>query len=114
MGCAMGSFGFDLTVQDVYEEVQRALPEAVYKGLTDDLTTGVPPQENNQVCWQYCADVMRITQEHANCWVLAPPGFATPTAGTFSPQVTVTWEGVAWDRRLLAGICVPGPGSRYR
>ena len=38
MGCSLGSFGFDVAVQDLYEGVQAAFPEAIIRALTDDLT----------------------------------------------------------------------------
>ena len=38
MGCVLGSFGFDLVVQDVYEAVQALLPAAAVRALTDDLS----------------------------------------------------------------------------
>ncbi len=38
MGCVLGSFGFDLVVQDVYEAAQALLPAApVNYQVTDDL-----------------------------------------------------------------------------
>ena len=46
MGCVMGSFGFDLTVQDIYEAIAAKYPSAVTKALTDDLTLGVPPPDS--------------------------------------------------------------------
>ena len=44
MGCTMGSFGFDLTVQDIYEAVDTefATEDIKLKAATDDLTIGVP------------------------------------------------------------------------
>ena len=46
MGCVLGSFGFDLVVQDVYEAAQALLPAAVVKALTDDFNAAVPPQQS--------------------------------------------------------------------
>jgi hypothetical protein len=43
MGCCFGSFGFDLTVQDLYEFIANKYPDAVVKALTDDLTIAFPP-----------------------------------------------------------------------
>lgn len=50
MGCVLGSFGFDLTVQDVYEAVLLKLPEAIAKALTDDFTVAIkcPSKPNEQ------------------------------------------------------------------
>ena len=44
MGCVLGSLGFDLTVQDVYERVLCKLSDAVTKALTDDYTAGIALQ----------------------------------------------------------------------
>jgi hypothetical protein len=43
MGCVLGSFGFNLTVDDVYKAVAARFPGAVTKALTDDYTMGLPP-----------------------------------------------------------------------
>ena len=47
MGCVLGSFGFDLAVQDVYEAVQAQLPTAIVRAITDDMNVGVPPPEGS-------------------------------------------------------------------
>ena len=42
MGCSLGSFGFDLAVQDLYEELAARFPHAVISCLTDDVTVAIP------------------------------------------------------------------------
>ena len=56
MGCVLGSFGFDLVVQDVYEAVQALLPAAPVKALTDDLNIAVPPQQSLQEQLRLCGE----------------------------------------------------------
>ena len=46
MGCTMGSFGFDLTVQDIYEAVRARFPMAVCKALTDDFSFAIKPSDD--------------------------------------------------------------------
>ena len=44
MGCALGSFGFDITIQDLYELVERTFPTLVTRAATDDYTMAALPQ----------------------------------------------------------------------
>ena len=45
MGCVLGSFGFDLTVKPIYEQMAKDFPGAVLRALTDDLIAAFPPPE---------------------------------------------------------------------
>ena len=42
MGCSLGSFGFDLAVHGLYEELAARFPHAVISCLTDDVTVAIP------------------------------------------------------------------------
>ena len=65
MGCVLGSFGFDLVVQDVYEAAQALLPAAVVKALTDDFNAAVPPQQSVQEQLRLCGQLFAATRREA-------------------------------------------------
>ena len=65
MGCVLGSFGFDLVVQDVYEAVQALLPAAPVKALTDDLNIAVPPQQYLQEQLRLCGEMFTTVRREA-------------------------------------------------
>jgi hypothetical protein len=65
MGCVLGSFGFDLVVQDIYEAVKKAFPEIVLRALTDDCNSAVPPQDDLQEQLKLCGEVFAATRDQA-------------------------------------------------
>jgi hypothetical protein len=68
MGCVMGSFGFDLTVHDIYEAVLARYPMLVAKALTDDFTLGIPPPEagdDPQELWVKCGEILQLIADES-------------------------------------------------
>ena len=65
----MGSFGFDLTVQDIYEAVDTefATEEIKLKAATDDLTIGVPTREygDDAEVWDLCKEILEFIAEES-------------------------------------------------
>lgn len=108
MGCVLGSFGFDVTVQDIYEVIYERYPIAVNKALTDDYTLALPPpdtDEDHQILWDKCSDILKFiaaeSKAKANlqlnfskCNILAPPGIKDPIPGTLPPGTSLKREGL--------------------
>ena len=65
MGCVMGSFGFDLTCQDIYEAVAKKLPPAIVRAITDDMNVGIPPQQTLQEQLILCGELYETTRTQA-------------------------------------------------
>jgi hypothetical protein len=65
MGCVLGSFGFDLTVQDIFEAVLAKVPAGIFKALTDDFNAAVPPASSLQEQLRDCATVFTTTRDEA-------------------------------------------------
>ena len=64
----MGSFGFDLTVDDIYDAVDIKFPDGVVKSLTDDLTTGIKPPESEEDMdnfWEKIANILKFIAEES-------------------------------------------------
>ena len=85
MGCVLGSFGFDLTVQDIYESVQAHTPSSIVRAATDDMNVGIPPQDTVQDQLRLCGELFEKTRDEARrvaglevniakCKVLLPLG----------------------------------------
>jgi hypothetical protein len=108
MGCVMGSFGFDLTVQDIYEAILARFPSVVIKALTDDLTLGIPPPtspDTTQKVWEECADILETIAEESKakaglelnfskCHALAPSNIVDPVPNTLPEGTTLERKGV--------------------
>ena len=61
MGCVLGSFGFDITVEDIYEAVDEKYSEMKKKALTDDFTNDVRPPataEEADNTWIMCGEAL--------------------------------------------------------
>ena len=101
-------FGFEVTVQDIYEVVHERYPIAVNKALTDDYTLALPPpdtDEDHQILWDKCSDILKFiaaeSKAKANlqlnfskCNILAPPGIKDPIPGTLPPGTSLKREGL--------------------
>ena len=108
MGCVLGSFGFGLTAQDIYEAVQDKFPSTVSKGLTDDFTIGLPPpdsDEDHQNLWDECGSILNYiaaeSKARANlelnftkCHVLAPPGINDPQINSLPKGTSIERDGL--------------------
>ena len=65
MGCVLGSFGFDLVCQDVYEAASKRVPSAIVRALTDDVNAGVPPQSTIQEQLGLCGQLYTTLRDEA-------------------------------------------------
>jgi hypothetical protein len=69
MGCVLGSFGFDIVAQKIYEKAMTMVEGTITKALTDDNASGVPPQDEHvdgmseQV--RLCGEIFRVTRHEA-------------------------------------------------
>ena len=96
MGCVLGSFGFCLTVQDIYESIQKRFPHLICKALTDDFMISSPvvlsdadPENDNPktTAVETCIEVFKLIQAkdiaglltlNDKCTLLLPPGLPLP------------------------------------
>ena len=118
MGCVLGSFGFDLTVEDIYEAVDEKYPELKKKALTDVFTIGVPPPESpeeTQNTWELCGEVFRFIADESmkvaglslnfsKCHALAPAAIGDPNLKNAEDLLTLP-KGTSLEREgiRLAG-----------
>jgi hypothetical protein len=65
MGCVLGSFGFDLVVQDIYETAQAGQPTTAVRALMDDLNNAVPPQHALQKQLALCSELHATVRDEA-------------------------------------------------
>ena len=108
MGCVGGSFGFDLTVDDIYKATARKFPNTVIKALTDDLTCGIPPprsKEDAKNCWKMAAELLEFISTESEkvaglplnfskCHALAPKSIPNPPPKTLPNGTNIEREGL--------------------
>ena len=108
MGCVLGSFGFNITVDPIYKATARKFTKIVSKALTDDFTNGIPPPENREEMparWKMCADLLEfiateskkvagLELNFSKCHVLAPKNFPDPPPGILPAGVNLERDGL--------------------
>ena len=108
MGCVMGSFGFDLTVDDIYDAVSIKFPDVVVKALTDDLTIGVKPPESEEDMdnfWEKNSSILKFIAEESRrvaglelnfskCHCLAPAKLRDPKPGMLPKGTNLERNGI--------------------
>ena len=73
MGCSLGSFGFDLAVQDLYEAIETEFPDLILKALTDDFSMAILTDDDyllNASRFRYLHRAMKKLQREARSFGL--------------------------------------------
>ncbi len=128
MGCTFGSFGFDITVQDIFEAVGDRHPQLLSKALTDDYNLAIPKPENGDFkkAFGEIAELARFIADKSmeiaglklnfgKCHLLLPKQWPDPPTegeGALPKGITVDREGVRMagapigtDKYVVKFIC---------
>jgi len=64
MGCVLGSFGFCLASQDIYEAVQDTYAQSL-RCVVNDINVMVPPQLNTRAQLEQCVEIFYMIEREA-------------------------------------------------